>query len=268
MIDLSVLKPNGRFIFLEIDFSSGEPVCLCEITKCKAWQYIFENQLDLYKVIANDVYSLGIDIYQDIDVVKQLLDEYVSKVMRDVTKISCLAIMYEESPRAFSYRSGITLEEAEFFYKQFYIKYPEILAYKKRIRQVVQEGKVIETLSGRRRSTYLPKTGDWRQDNRNFNSMIRKMTNFPTQSLLADIMCLKAYDFVKFIVDYDLSNYIQLVNVIHDSCMFLLREELVHELKPKLQSMMENMGNLPFPFNAPLRTSSKQGYTWSEMKKV
>lgn len=265
MLDLSVLKPNGKFVFYEADYSSGEPICLAEITQCKAWQFIFDQGYDLYKVIANDVYELGIDIYGPKDEVMKQLDESISKAMRSITKISCLAIMYDESTRAFAYRSGITLEQAEHFYKQFYIKYPEILAYKKMIRGIVQRGGIIESLAGRRRSTYIPKTGDWKQDNKNFNSMVRRGINFPTQSLLADIMCIKAYEFVKYILDHDLQEYMQLVITIHDAAYFIVREELLPQLVVLLKSMMEDMSTLPFKFGSPLKTSCKIGYNWAEM---
>ena len=265
-LDLTVIKPGGRFVFAEHDFDRGEPVCLTVITGCKAWLDIFTRELDLYQVIANEIYDLGVDLNLHPDIVKALLSERVSSKMRDVVKISVLAIMYDESPRAFAYRSGISLTDAEHFYQQFYIKYPEILAYKKRIRSMVAKQETVETLFGRRRSTYLAKTGDRWQDNRNFNSLVRKAINFPVQSLLADITCIKAYEVVKWIVDHELEEFIQVVNVVHDSLWVMIHEDLLPQVQVIIKTMMEDMSTLPAPFVAPLKCSSKIGYTLAEMK--
>lgn len=265
-LDLTVIKPGGRFVFAEHDFDRGEPVCLTVITGCKAWLDIFTRELDLYQVIANEIYDLGVDLNLHTDIVKALLSERVSSKMRDVVKISVLAIMYDESPRAFAYRSGISLTDAEHFYQQFYIKYPEILAYKKRIRSMVAKQETVETLFGRRRSTYLAKTGDRWQDNRNFNSLVRKAINFPVQSLLADITCIKAYEVVKWIVDHELEEFIQVVNVVHDSLWVMIHEDLLPQVQVIIKMMMEDMSTLPARFEAPLKCSSKIGYTLAEMK--
>lgn len=265
-IDLSVIRPGSRYVFAEHDFDRGEPVCLTVITGCKAWLDIFTRELDLYQVIANDIYELGVDITQPTELVKAQLSERVSSTMRDVVKISVLAIMYDESPRAFAYRSGISLDTAEHFYSQFYIKYPEILAYKKNIRRMVSRQETVETLFGRRRSTYLAKTGDKWQDQRNFNSLVRKAINFPVQSLLADITCIKAYEVVKWIVDNELDQYVQVVNVVHDSLWLLVHEDLLPQVQKIVKMIMEDMTTLPAKFEAPLKCSSKLGYTLAEMK--
>ena len=203
-------------VFVECDFSSQEPVVMAVVTRCKEWIYIFENGLDLYACIANDIFDGGIDIHgPDIDDVRRRLTEKYPKkpkdpnnekevakcAIRDDTKTSTLAIAYGQSEYEFALRTGIPKDKVAFFFKTFDRKYPEIRAFKDNIRTLVRGGQMVETLFGYKRSTFLQKTGDWKKDVRNFNRMCRQLGNFLIQQPGFGITATLGHFLVRWILE-------------------------------------------------------------------
>ena len=180
-----------------MDFTSQEPVVIAVVTQCKEWLYIFENKLDLYSCIANDMYKEGIDIHGPIEEVRAKLTEKFPKLpkdpnnpkdvakcaIRDDSKTCTLAISYGQSAKEFSKRTGMHLDKVERFYKLFDERYPEIKVFKNKVEALVNAGKTIETMFGCKRSSFLTKVGDPKVDMSRKNRLYRQLINFLIQQV-------------------------------------------------------------------------------------
>jgi DNA polymerase I-like protein with 3'-5' exonuclease and polymerase domains len=258
-------KASNTYIWSENDYSRAEPIILSRVANVKSWIKWFNEEIDLYQAIANLVYKLGVDMNDPTEVIKARLKKVVTKTMRDNCKVSTLAIMYDESPFAFSKRAGIDRKAAEDFFKLFDKMFPEIKIYKDSIRAMVDRGEDVTTLFGQRRSSSFPRTGDYQQDKRRQAAVERQLINFPIQSTGAGITLWKSYEFITWLETEKLREHVHLVNIVHDSMWIVMLEELAPLVQQKVRSIMEDMSTLPFPFDIKLKIESKLGYDLSAM---
>lgn len=256
-----VIAPEGWEI-LEFDYDRIEPVVLSLLSDCAAWKEIFRLKLDLYTMMANQLYGLGIELTGDTEVDNAALKKACGKDRRDLLKKLVLGVMYEKGEEAFAedaFGAAIqkgemtwedALQKAREFYANFYTAYPEIKLYKERITALLNAGEKVETLFHRLRS--FPLVGD-------AGKQRRRAINFPVQASASDITLWKLWEILRFLDTTGLIYDCYPINVVHDAIWFLVRKEKRAELMPKLASIMEDMSTLPFRFDVPLMTSPKVG---------
>lgn len=255
-----IVAPKGK-ILVEFDYDRIEPVVLSVVANIKGWKEIFDRQLDLYRVIANKVLKLGISLDGPDEEVRAALEAGVTEDQREMAKTSTLAIMYEQSPRAFAARMGIKEDDAVKFFREFDLEFPEILAYKAKVREEVRLGNLILTLFRRKRS--FPLTGF----NIDPEEQYRRAINFNIQASASDITIWKLWEIYQWIDENNLSDVIHPVNIVHDAIWFEIDEKYYEELIPQVAAIMEDMSTMPFPFDVPLLTTVKKGKHLGKMKK-
>lgn len=261
-----IIAADGK-VLVEFDFDRIEPVVLSVVADIKAWKEIFRRQLDLYRVIANKVLKLGISLEGPDDVVRAALEwneelkTGVHEDIRSVAKTSTLAIMYEQSARAFAARMGIDEQAAIQFFREFDVEFPEIPEYKKKVREAVRNGELITTLFKRKRS--FPLIGF----NIDPEEQYRRAINFNIQASASDITIWKLWEIYEWMDRNNLCDAIHPVNVVHDAIWFEVDEHRLEELLPQVASIMEDMTTLPFEFDGQLLTTVKKGRNLGKMKK-
>ena len=264
----SCFKAFPGYVFCECDYDRMEPTTLSVLADIPAWKKIFENNWDLYCIVANQVFKdvlenkgLWIDLESVEDSeVKTLLDRLKKKEpeLRDTAKVSTLAIIYGEEPNSFAARTGRPLNEVKLFYDRFFKAYPEIKRYIDSQRALLKEGAYISNPFGRKR--WFKLTGEGKTD----RSLANQIINFPNQATASDI----ALDQGCRLLDWLKAQYpdVYLINIVHDAFYLLVPSNLVEEVMPKVQSLLSDMS--PFEWwdpKVPVRTSFKQGKTWGEM---
>ena len=261
------------WMILESDYDRIEPVMLTVVANIKLWKRAFRNGWDLYQVIANEVYHLGIDLSGDPAEAKQRLETAFEvngwKPLRENAKTRTLAIMYDESPAAFARRANITIEDAKEFFRKFAENYPEIDRYKRRIRLQVRRKQQIHTWWGRKRLFKLPPR-HWSNYRSKFNSTCRQAINFPIQEMAASTMIWKAYEVMRWIKKKKWDHLVKVINIIHDALMFAVHRSIAAEFMAGLKKILEDTSTLPFAkkFVIPLKTGYKAGLTWGDMREL
>lgn len=256
------------WLLVEADCDRGEPVCLAVIANIKIWKEVFRKGWDLYQVIANDIYNLGISLEGDPDEVKKRLEK-VPEELRENAKTRTLAIMYGESAKAFAYRANIPLQEAIDFYKKFDKLYPEITKYKKHIEWIMRNERKVISPFGRPRD-FTPRIA---RRSRNYSFQFSKnhlqAVNFPVQSKLSDIVLWKAYEVYRWLEAQGLLDKVKIINLVHDALWIAMHESVAPEVLVKIKEILEDTSTLPLKdFDVPLRFGYKTGRHLGAMKDV
>lgn len=259
-----VFCPGPGFSYAELDYKSIEPRVMALITGCKKFLEAFNRDLDLYQVIANEIYSLGVDLTQDDDIVRAQLKKAVSKEMRDLSKTSTLAIMYGESPRGFASRMKLPLEDVLHFFRYFNMLFPEIDDLRKSVKEQLLRGEPIVTWFGRRKIYELPSRFD-DDYGKKMASILRQAFNFLVQSVANDIMLLKAYKVMLWIISHgiEFQKMVQAVNIIHDAVVIKVHDDYLWALD-KIQEILSDMSDMPFKVDLAIPTDKKIGRDLSE----
>lgn len=276
-----LFRALAGYTFVEADYDRIEPVVLSVVANVAAWKTIFRRGLDLYMVIANDVYKLGVSLDGPDDVVNKRLKKAMAEGMRDGIKIRLLAIMYDESARSFAAKAGVSVNEVEAFFRDFYRAYPEIAEYKAEIRRRVMAGDPITNPFGRQWLFELPprRGKDYEKD---LARLIRQALNVPIQSTASDITCWKAWELQMEVDRLGWSDHIipqqlggrqttaapvELVNLVHDSVWSHVADAYVLPYARVKKRVLEDMSTLPFEFeDRLLRVTQKHGPTFYAAK--
>lgn len=259
-------KAPPGYVFLEVDYSSLEPVLISMVSGCERLKNFFRRKLDIYRVTANDIYDFGVDLNLPDAQVRKELKKNVDEVFRDKLKIGFLAWCYGRGIYTFARDMKITEDEAREFYDKARQMYSEIYDWKETIVQTIEEGRQIHTLFGRKRSFPVLQANkydreDWKRFKKDLSKAIRIGVNFPIQSLGSDICLWQAAGIQDWIMDENLGEVIKMVNLVHDAIWFLVKESQLDWAVKEIQTRMEDTSKLPFGVDVPLRTEADYGPT-------
>jgi DNA polymerase I-like protein with 3'-5' exonuclease and polymerase domains len=175
--------------FIEADYAQGEPRVLAFVANCPGWKEIYQRDLDIYRVMANAVYQLGVSMSLPDDKLRAELEKHVPKDMRNGMKTRLLAVMYQESIRSFAKKSGLPEAEVEDFFKKLFGAYPEIKRYQNMQYETMMQGLPVVNLFGRQELHAMP---DPRE--KDYHAKVAKIHrsrgNFPIQCLPEGTMVL------------------------------------------------------------------------------
>lgn len=259
-------KAPPGYVFVEIDYASLEPVLISFLANCERLKEVFRRKLDIYQVTANDIYKFGVDFNLSDEEVKKQLAERVDDTFRNKLKIGFLAWCYGRGKPSFTRDMKITEEETDEFYASALEMYREVFEWKEEIKDTLENGELILTRFGRKRSFPVrpPIKGDkddffrWRKE---FAKALRVAVNFPVQSLGSDICLWQASCLQEWIQKERLQNVIKIVNLVHDAVWLLVKENQADWAIPSCQAVMEDLSQLPFGIDVPLRTAAEWGPT-------
>lgn len=230
--------PRKGWKFCDADYSGQESVVLTNKSKEQNLIKFFQEKAnaDLHSYVAKLTF---------VDELKDCAEEDIKEKfpkIRDLAKSTEFAIAYGGDAYTISDNADIPLEQAKKVYDSYFMAFPDLKDYFKQVGDAAKsKGYVlISDITGRR--FYFPEYYDYitliEELNPNNEYAIRKLSssfqklaqNYPIQGTSAEITKLAAYLFFKYLRDNMLTDYIKIVNVVHD--------ELLVEYLPEYETLV------------------------------
>ena len=231
------IAPEGR-ILLAADYSQIELRLMAHFSQDHALVDAFNHGQDVHKRTAAEV--LGIP-----------LDEVTSNQRRQAKAVN-FGLLYGMSEFGLTRQLGFSREESRSYIGKYFQRYPGVLEYMERTRQVAREQGFVETILGRR--LYTP-------DIMASNKMVkqgaeRAAINAPLQGSAADIIKLAMIAVDKILPKDQAKMLLQ----VHDELVFEVEESIADELAAKLTEVMQSV----LKISVPLIVEVGKGNNWDE----
>lgn len=219
------IAPEGR-VLLAADYSQIELRLMAHFSQDDALIHAFQQGQDVHRRTASEV--LGIAI------------EDVTNDQRRQAKAVNFGLLYGMSEFGLTRQLGFTREESRSYIARYFQRYPGVLDYMERTRQIAREQGFVETILGRR--LYTP-------DILASNKMIKQAAeraaiNAPLQGSAADIIKL-----AMIAVDQILpKEQAKLLLQVHDELVFEADAAIADELSKQIAEVMQSVLKISVPF--------------------
>jgi DNA polymerase-1 len=231
------IAPKGR-ILLAADYSQIELRLMAHFSQDHALVDAFKHGQDVHRRTAAEV--LGIAL------------EDVTSNQRRQAKAVNFGLLYGMSEFGLTRQLGFSREESRSYIGKYFQRYPGVLEYMERTRQVAREQGFVETILGRR--LYTP-------DINASNKMIkqgaeRAAINAPLQGSAADIIKMAMIEVEKMLPKDQAKMLLQ----VHDELVFEVDEAIADDLALKLADVMQSV----LKISVPLVVEVGKGNNWDE----
>ncbi|RKG33295.1 DNA polymerase I [Acinetobacter tianfuensis] len=231
------VAPKGR-VLLAADYSQIELRLMAHFSQDHALADAFNNGQDVHRRTAAEV--LGIP-----------LDDVTSNQRRQAKAVN-FGLLYGMSEFGLTRQLGFSREESRSYIAKYFQRYPGVLDYMERTRQVAREQGFVETILGRR--LYTP-------DIMASNKMVkqgaeRAAINAPLQGSAADIIKMAMIEVEKMLPKDQAKMLLQ----VHDELVFEVDEAIADELAVKLAEVMQSV----LKISVPLVVEVGKGLNWDE----
>ncbi|ENX42532.1 DNA polymerase I [Acinetobacter sp. NIPH 2100] len=219
------IAPEGR-VLLAADYSQIELRLMAHFSQDDALVHAFQQGQDVHRRTASEV--LGIDIGD------------VTNDQRRQAKAVNFGLLYGMSEFGLTRQLGFTREESRSYIARYFQRYPGVLDYMERTRQIAREQGFVETILGRR--LYTP-------DIMATNKMIKQAAeraaiNAPLQGSAADIIKLAMIAVDKVLP----KDQAKLLLQVHDELVFEADAAIADELSKQIAEVMQSVLEISVPF--------------------
>ena len=219
------IAPEGR-VLLAADYSQIELRLMAHFSQDDALVHAFQQGQDVHRRTAAEV--LGIAI------------EDVTNDQRRQAKAVNFGLLYGMSEFGLTRQLGFTREESRSYIARYFQRYPGVLDYMERTRQIAREQGFVETILGRR--LYTP-------DILATNKMIKQAAeraaiNAPLQGSAADIIKLAMIAVDKILP----KDQAKLLLQVHDELVFEADVSIADELSKQIADVMQSVLEISVPF--------------------
>ncbi|WP_436872348.1 DNA polymerase I [Acinetobacter haemolyticus] len=219
------IAPEGR-VLLAADYSQIELRLMAHFSQDDALVHAFQQGQDVHRRTAAEV--LGIDI------------EDVTNDQRRQAKAVNFGLLYGMSEFGLTRQLGFTREESRSYIARYFQRYPGVLDYMERTRQIAREQGFVETILGRR--LYTP---DILANNKMIKQAAeRAAINAPLQGSAADIIKLAMIEVDKILP----KDQAKLLLQVHDELVFEADETIADELSKQIAEVMQSVLDISVPF--------------------
>lgn len=231
------IAPQGR-VLLAADYSQIELRLMAHFSQDEALVDAFNHGQDVHRRTAAEV--LGVAL------------EDVTSDQRRQAKAVNFGLLYGMSEFGLTRQLGFSREESRGYIAKYFQRYPGVLDYMERTRQIAREQGFVETILGRR--LYTP-------DIMASNKMIKQAAeraaiNAPLQGSAADIIKM-----AMIAVDQMLpKDQAKMLLQVHDELVFEVDEGIADELASKLADVMQSV----LQISVPLLVEVGKGRNWDE----
>jgi DNA polymerase-1 len=185
--------------------------------------------------------------------------EDVTPEMRRNAKAINFGLIYGMSPYGLTRTTDLTLAEAENFVKAYFERFPGVQRYLNEVRERVTVDGYVSTLLGRRR--YFPELEQGSTVNETARSRaLREAINAPIQGTAADIIKLAMLELPAKLESAGLGAAMLLQ--VHDELVFECPAEELQETREMVEQVMQQA----YQLDVPLKTETKMGENWADMK--
>jgi DNA polymerase-1 len=232
-------------LLLSTDYSQIELRIVAHIAEDQAMIEAFKDDQDIHSTTAAAISGTSI--------------EDVTPEMRRNAKAINFGLIYGMSPYGLTRTTDLTLGEAENFVQAYFERFPGVKRYLEEIRERVTAEGYVSTLLGRRR--YFPQLEEGSTVNEVVRSRaLREAINAPIQGTAADIIKLAMLKLPAELLAAGLKATMLLQ--VHDELVLECPEEELHETASLVERIMQDAYDLVVP----LKTDTKVGQNWADMK--
>ena len=219
------IAPEGR-VLLAADYSQIELRLMAHFSQDDALVHAFQHGQDVHRRTASEVLSIAI--------------EDVTNDQRRQAKAVNFGLLYGMSEFGLTRQLGFTREESRSYIARYFQRYPGVLDYMERTRQIAREQGFVETILGRR--LYTP-------DILATNKMIKQAAeraaiNAPLQGSAADIIKLAMIAVDKILP----KDQAKLLLQVHDELVFEADVAIADELSKQIADVMQSVLEISVPF--------------------
>ncbi|MHA3064770.1 DNA polymerase I [Acinetobacter sp. ANC 4641] len=231
------VAPEGR-VLLAADYSQIELRLMAHFSQDEALLHAFQQGQDVHRRTASEV--LGIPLDQ------------VTGDQRRQAKAVNFGLLYGMSEFGLTRQLGFSREESRSYIARYFQRYPGVLDYMERTRQIAREQGFVETILGRR--LYTP-------DILASNKMVKQAAeraaiNAPLQGSAADIIKLAMIAVKKMLP----AQHAKLLLQVHDELVLEVDQDYAAELAPQISEVMQSVMQL----SVPLLVEVGQGHNWDQ----
>lgn len=237
-----VLVADPGYKLVAFDYSQLELRILAAVTQDVEMIRAFKEGQDIHLLTASKVFGVPLD--------------KVTKEMRGLAKTLNFGVVYGMGATAFSRSSGLALDKARGFIKDYFERFKAIKEWQTKIKEGARHKGMVTNLNGRLR--WLPNINS--TDGFLRAEAERAAINMPIQSLGADIIKLAMIAVDK---KYGKSKSVKLVLSIHDELLFEIESDKLSKSVLEIKDLMENIYKLS---EVKLEVIVDYGFRWSELK--
>jgi DNA polymerase I-like protein with 3'-5' exonuclease and polymerase domains len=206
---------------LQLDYSSLESRILALAANDEEMTQAFLDGADIHSETASLVFNVPI--------------EEVSGDMRSSAKSTTFGIAYGETPFSYYSKHGMTLEEAEKLFEDFFRNKPKIKQFIDETHEFVKKTGYVECLQGFRRNL----RDIFSQDNSKKNGALRQSVNTRIQGTGAYLTNESVIYINQFIRKHNLRS--KIIMTVHDSIVIDAPKEEIHIIARAAKYIMENL---------------------------
>ena len=227
-------------LILDADYSQIELRIMAHLSRDARLRKTFQKGEDVHTITAAEVFGVK--------------PEEVTPELRRRAKEINFGIMYGMGPFGLASRLEISVEEAEEFIRNYFIKYPDVNDFIIRTIAEAKEKGYVTTLLNRRR--YLPEINSENRRMREFAE--RTAINTPIQGTAADLIKVAMIRIWRQFKNRRLSA--KMIMQVHDELVFEVPKAEVEEVKQVVRQEMENAIQL----QVPVKVDIGVGANWLE----
>lgn len=235
-----------------IDYSQIELRIVALLSDDEKLIKIFKNGEDIHAGVASAVFNVPMD--------------KVEKEMRRIAKIISFGMLYGMGVNSLRKNLGgeVTRAEAQKFYNDYFERFPKLASYIEDVKIETKERGYTKTFFGRRRyfegiDSKVPF----------IRAMAERMAvNAPIQGMNADMIKLAMSRVNKFIEEEGLESDVFILLIVHDELIFEIKEELIKDVVPKIQKIMESVIPEKESKGIPFIVDASVGDNWGNLKKL
>ena len=229
-------------VIVDGDYSQIELRVLADISDDKNMINAFNNNIDIHKVTASQVFNTKF--------------EDVTPQMRSKAKAVNFGIVYGISEFGLAKNISVSRKEAKEYIQNYLDKYSGIKEYMLNIVNEAKQKGYVSTLFGRRR--YIP---ELKEKNKNIIEFGKRIAmNTPIQGTAADIIKLAMNKIYRKLKNQNLKS--KLIMQVHDELIIETLPNEMEQVKSIMKDCMENIIKLKVPLNIDLNI----GKSWYDTK--
>ena len=237
------------------DYSGQETVVLANDSKDK-------NMLSFYKSGENDMHSYNAKMIFKGELKDLSLSEIKNKHpdLREKAKPVSFAIPYGGNGATIAENAGISLEEGDYIYNEYFNAFPGLKSYFKVCRNeaLSQNYILIDNISGRK---YFF-SGNWRKDFKLKGKYERAAVNYKIQGTSGSITKLALINVFKYIRDNNLEDELKIILTVHDEIVLESKRNHSKHAKALEDAMLK--GSLPWCKIVPLTAEAVIDDYWHQ----
>lgn len=270
--DFFISRYDGGFI-VEADYSQLEVIYLAHITKDKQLIEDLLSGVDMHRVRAAELFSVSLSA--------------VTPAMRKTAKAFSFMLQYGAGANHMAEKAKTTTAMARKFIENYYNRYPEVKMWQSKMFSTVKAGAYkipqkspkgfplkeskIVSETGR---IYTFKEGDapeWMASKGKETSFKpTEVKNYPIQGgATGDIVPMMLGQVNRMIVENGFIKGVKFIGTVHDSMIFDVHPDSLHEFLPLLKKVLESAPeayeqNFGVPIDLPMKVEINYGPNWGD----